>query len=871
MAKDDNGKNGPPLARKTFLIPRASELVSKDELAKLIGHAPEQWLEVVLKELGDNALDDAEEHGLAPVVEVAVDTAACTITVADQGSGIDPKTVTALADLSVRVSSRAAYIAPSRGAQGNAWQTLIGMPYALDSEHPGDVVIEARGVRHRLGVVADPVERIPRVVHERERSMVKSGTRVTMRWPGRARSLMVEAKRGFLSCAIDFTWLNPHLTLKTSWDGENFIDDEALESGWKKWLPSQPESPHWYSVEAMSDRIASEIAYALKRSQIITVRDFASQFRGLKSTVKRAEICAAVNASGLSLRDFFARGRSAVVSLLAAMQTASAPVKPRDLGIIGRDNVDACMDGVADLNTLQYRSAALDVDGMPCMIEVAFAHAPDRTSWHPVMGLNFSPVIGGWPFRQLTNVLSEQHITDDDPVALFVHVTTPRFNFTDKGKAAVRLPYEVAAKAVEMVEGVTAKWKKQYEAEIRSPSAALRRAERLARQSERGLSKKDAAYAVIEAAYMEASTGNTLPATARQVFYPSRRMMLPLIKDGEDVNDNDFTQRLLPDFIADNPELTANWDVTFDDRGTATEPHTGREIALGTVAVRDALKQALNDPKASPVRLAEAFVKTYGPKGRYGAVGFIEKEGFDPLIRAARIRERHDVLMLSTKGYSNVASRRLIDVVCGELGLPLFLLHDFDRDGFGIGRTLVEDGRRYTFKHGIGKVVDLGLRLADVHRLGLDSEVFPLGKVSPEAARDQLRRRGATETEIAFLIDGQGVHDLRPGEAGRPHRVELNSMSSGQVVALIEDGFRAHGVTKITPDDATLRRTFAGFARAKIARPVVERYLARLERREVAEPTDLKEQVRTYLAEHPDQPWDAAVRMIAGLADDDEN
>jgi DNA topoisomerase VI subunit B len=186
MMKNNSGKNGPPLVRKTFLIPRASELVAKNELAKLIGHAPEQWLEVVLKEVGDNTVDDAEEHGVAPVVEVAVDTAACTIMVADNGSGIDPKTVSALSDLNVRVSSRAAYIAPSRGAQGNAWQTLIGMPYALDPEHPGDVTIEARGVRHRLRIDADPVERIPRVVHERERSTVKNGTHVTMRWPERA-------------------------------------------------------------------------------------------------------------------------------------------------------------------------------------------------------------------------------------------------------------------------------------------------------------------------------------------------------------------------------------------------------------------------------------------------------------------------------------------------------------------------------------------------------------------------------------------------------------------------------------------------------------------------------------------------------------
>jgi hypothetical protein len=674
---------------------------------------------------------------------------------------------------------------------------------------------------------------------------------------------MVDARGGFLSCAIDFTWLNPHLALKASWDGESLLDDDALERGWTKWLPSQPESPHWYGVEAMSDRIAAEIAYAEKRAQTITVRDFVGQFRGLSSTVKRAEICAAVDGSNLSLRDFLARGRSAVAGMLAAMKASSAPVKPRDLGVIGRDNIETCMDGVADLDTFQYRAAPLTIDGMPYMIETAFAYAPDRSARYVVMGLNFSPVIGGWPFRQLTNVLGQQYVGANDPVALLVHVTAPRFDFTDKGKAEVKLPNEVAMKAMELIIGVTAKWRKQQEAEIRSSNAALRRAERLTRRAERGMSKKDAAYAVIEEAYMEASTGNTLPATARQVYYPARRMMLPMIKDGEDVDDNDFTQRLLPDFIADNPDLTKGWDVTFDDRGSATEPHTGRVIDLGTVYVRNHLKQALDDPKASPVRLAQAFIETFGPKGRYGGVAFIEKEGFDPLIRAARIRERFDILAMSTKGYSNVASRKLVDVICGQLGLPLFVLHDFDRDGFGIRQTLVESGRRYDFEHEIGKVIDLGLRLADLNRLGLDSEVFSLGKVSPQAAREQLRRRGATEAEIAFLIDGRGVRDLRRGEEGHPHRVELNAMTSRQFVDLIEEGLRRHGVTKIVPDTATLGRAFAGFARERIARPIVERWLARLERREVAVPADLEEQVRSYLAEHPAEPWDNAVREIA--------
>ena len=35
-----------------------------------------------------------------------------------------------------------------------------------------------------------------------------------------------------------------------------------------------------------------------------------------------------------------------------------------------------------------------------------------------------------------------------------------------------------------------------------------------------------------------------------------------------------------------HPSLTANWNIAWDDRGHFSEPHTGHEIGLGTLAVR---------------------------------------------------------------------------------------------------------------------------------------------------------------------------------------------------------------------------------------------------------------------------------------------
>ena len=41
----------------------------------------------------------------------------------------------------------------------------------------------------------------------------------------------------------------------------------------------------------------------------------------------------------------------------------------------------------------------------------------------------------------------------------------------------------------------------------------------------------------------------------------------------------------------DNPELTADWDIAWDDRGHFREPHTGRAIGLGTLALQDYLDE----------------------------------------------------------------------------------------------------------------------------------------------------------------------------------------------------------------------------------------------------------------------------------------
>ena len=77
------------------------------------------------------------------------------------------------------------------------------------------------------------------------------------------------------------------------------------------------------------------------------------------------------------------------------------------------------------------------------------------------------------------------------------------------------------------------------------------------------------------------------------------------------------------------------WNVVYDARGNFTEPHTKAEVPLGTLQVRDYLSEIhAAQGRAPEFDIWEKLYPTFGPQHRFGAVLFIEKEGFCPLFEA---------------------------------------------------------------------------------------------------------------------------------------------------------------------------------------------------------------------------------------------
>ena len=122
-------KPEPKLTRVAFAVSRLMEFCSKRELQNQTGHSVYDWPLVVAKELFDNALDACEEAEAAPDITVIVEQD--KIIVQDNANGIDAKTIESILDYTIRVSSREAYVSPTRGAQGNALKTILAMGYVL--------------------------------------------------------------------------------------------------------------------------------------------------------------------------------------------------------------------------------------------------------------------------------------------------------------------------------------------------------------------------------------------------------------------------------------------------------------------------------------------------------------------------------------------------------------------------------------------------------------------------------------------------------------------------------------------------------------------------------------------------------------------
>jgi hypothetical protein len=811
----------PTVERTPFTTSRLMEFFTEKELVTQIGHAPTRWPLALLKELIDNALDASESAGTPPVVRVIIEPDA--MTVEDDGPGLPLKVLQRSLDYSVRVSDKSHYVSPTRGQQGNALKCVWAAPF-VENGSAGPVEVVTGGERHVIDVTLDRIDQKPQLQHTRapaDEGSVKIGTSIRMHWPKLACYLDGTEGHDFYRAdrlLAAYSTFNRHAAFALVAADDSETSYPAAEPAWFKWRPSWPTSPHWYTAERLRGLIAAYITEERAGGKPLTIRDFVAKFHGLTGTAKRKQVAAA-GLSNAWLRDLVAGDdvdAGAVHRLLSAIQAAARPVKPKALGVFGEAHLAHKLEGEWGCapGGIRYKAVADEAGGLPFVLELAFGiHGEDDQGDREIVaGVNWSPAIDS-PFDDLPFLLGEMRVDEDDPVTVVAHLAYPQPEFTDRGKGSLDLPPAIAEALEKCVRSVGKLWKKEKRLADREGRLYQQQLDRLRRAKRaKELSLKAAVNRVMEDAYLHASGNKADPANARQIMYAARPRVLELTGGKCWSKSSYFTQKLLPGFIEANPELTADWDVVFDARGRLIEPHTGRRIDLGTLEVRRYIGGWVAAAPDRPAITVPVTYPTHGPANRYRFALFVEKEGFHTLLERHRIADRFDVAIMSTKGMSVTAARRLVDRL-SEQGVTVLVLRDFDKSGFSIAHTLHTDSHRYQF-HCQPNVIDMGLRLEDVRAWGLEPLAEPVAYKSKKDPREGLRAAGATQEECDFLVDGGSPENW----SGR--RVELNAFTSPRLIEFIEHRFAELGVAKVVPSGEAL---VAAYRRAWVTAALQEK------------------------------------------------
>jgi DNA topoisomerase VI subunit B len=343
-------KPAPKLVRTTFGTNRTMDFFSERELVTQTGHPVEEWPQVMLKETIDNCLDACEEGDFAPVINVKAD--ASGISVSDNGPGLPEPTLKGAMDFTIRTSNREAYVAPDRGAQGNALMTLLAMPSVLDPVH-GKLIVAANGRRHAITCRADPISQ-QALIHDDVTDRITVGTEIRIEWAPRKNNRgnsvwpfgddFVEDPQfadSLRRIVEGFAIFNPHATIHLDWFGTR-TTWMATDPNWPKWKPNRPTSPHWYELPHLERLIGAYITHDRDAGTDRLVSEFVAEFDGLTGSKKRSMVLGETGLHRARLSELVVNGRfnsDRIACLLASMQRHTRPVNPKLLGIIGEEHL----------------------------------------------------------------------------------------------------------------------------------------------------------------------------------------------------------------------------------------------------------------------------------------------------------------------------------------------------------------------------------------------------------------------------------------------------------------------------------------------------------------------------------------------------
>jgi hypothetical protein len=555
-------------------------------------------------------------------------------------------------------------------------------------------------------------------------------------------------------------------------------------------------SPYWYDVPHFHELLSA--------SGDRPVRELIAHLDGCTGG-KAGEIVVAAGLSRAVCKDVI---RQQASRLLSVVQDHVKPVTPQRLGAVGADVFPefayACVRGTTS--------------GMiPFVIEAWASTNEDDNETSLTVLVNRTPVTGDIAAarekREINVFGCGLHHTvatapKDKHFTICLNITTPYMPITSDGKEPDLTSFfsEISAAVGKVVR------------KAHRPKAG------------HGISQKDVVLDNLDAVIADVSGDGQYRFNARQLFYGLRPIVMEQI--GEELKLANFTT-IITDFEAEHGEIDGMYR---EPRGSIYHPHRGETITLGTLMVEDYER----------------------PAWTFNKVVYIEKEGANEALREVRWAERHDCMVMSSKGFSTRAARDLIDKLAEhDEPVTIFCVHDADAYGTVIYQTFQEETRA----RGARKIqiINLGLEPWEATAMGLEIETVEEGKRQRPVA-DYVRARDAEGPD--FWEDWL-----------QTHRVELNAMTTPQFIAWLDQKMAQHGDGKLIPPPAVLEAELAKSIESKVRAAITERILREggLEEQvaatiaTIAKPdgATLAQEIEQLFKHEPDREWRYHIEAVA--------
>jgi hypothetical protein len=315
----------------------------------------------------------------------------------------------------------------------------------------------------------------------------------------------------------------------------------------------------------------------------------------------------------------------------------------------------------------------------------------------------------------------------------------------------------------------------------------------------------------------------------RQLFYFLRPIVLE--KTGKELTLTNW-KKIIGDYEHEHGDVPMMY---HPPRGSITHPHRDESIPLGTLSV-------------------ESYER---PEWLFNKVLFIEKEGATEALKQVSWPERHDCMVLSSVGFSTRAAKDLIDKLA-EHDEPVDVYAAHDADGYGgmIYQTLQEA----TKARGARKIriINFGLEPWEAVEMGLEVETLEkTDNLRPVA--NYIRKRRDGDYWVKWL---------------QTHRVELNAMTTPQLIAWLDEKMAAYASGKLIPPPNVLEQELADRIESKVRAAITERILREAKFDEQVATTiaairtppdgaELAREIERLFEQQSDGEWRDAIEAVA--------